>query len=123
MRARGHRETRRVIKSANDTMRMRSPECPRQNDTKVQCNAMQCVPSAGGTQGLQLSPAASRPSLTVHTRTIMIMMVMMAVVVGVYWEHCDDDASQELSPGEEGVRWGSGGTLSGGGVKTHSGGF
>ena len=40
MRARGHRDTRRVIKSANDTMRMRSPECPRQNDTKVQCNAM-----------------------------------------------------------------------------------
>ena len=33
----------------------------------------------------------------------MIMMVMMVVVVVVvYWEHCDDDAYQELSPGQEG---------------------
>ena len=89
-----HARTRRVIKRANDTVRMRGPECPRRNDTKVQCKAM-CPQRRRYSPITTFASSRVRPPLTVHKWTIMIMMVMMVVVARVYWEHCDDDAYQK----------------------------
>ena len=81
--------TRRVIKRANDTMRMRGPECPRQNDTKAPCNATQCVLIAGSvTHGLQLSPPGTSVWLCTHRDTHGLKYtktekIMIKIAVGV----------------------------------------
>ena len=33
---------------------------------------------------------------------MVVVVVVVVMMVVVYWEHCDDDAYQELSPGQEG---------------------